>query len=141
MLQNREMKSKSGFSFTLLLLRLAALVKCLHFCYCFSQHFLYLQFSFFTWPACHSFIKLISHFCTFQKLEKKKLESSVSPVMSRNTHRVAKCHGFGGLIRVKFFASWGKKFGGTCNFAKSSLFLEIYMLPFQAFHVKTSPMR
>ena len=37
-------------------------------------------------------------------------------------NRVAKCHGYGGYIRVKIFACWGKKFGRTCNSAKSSLF-------------------
>ena len=37
-------------------------------------------------------------------------------------HRVAKCQGFWGLIRVKMFAGWGKKFGRKCTFAKLSLF-------------------
>jgi len=50
--------------------------------------------------------------------------------------RVAKCNGFGGLIRVKLFASWGKKFGRICNLAKSSLFGMIYA----SFCVKNSPM-
>ena len=40
--------------------------------------------------------------------------------------RVAKCQGYWGYIRVKMFAGWGKKFGRTCNFAKSSLFGKIY---------------
>ena len=35
--------------------------------------------------------------------------------------RVAKCHGYDGYIRIKILAGWGKR---TCNFAKSSLFLE-----------------
>ena len=40
--------------------------------------------------------------------------------------RVAKCHGYDGLIRVKMFAGWGKKFGSTCDLAKSSLFGKSY---------------
>ena len=40
--------------------------------------------------------------------------------------RVAKCQGYWGYIHVKMFAGWGKKFGRTCNFAKSSLFGKIY---------------
>ena len=36
--------------------------------------------------------------------------------------RVAKCHGYDGYIRVKNCVGWTKKFGRTCNFAKSSLF-------------------
>ena len=40
--------------------------------------------------------------------------------------RVAKCQGYWGYIRVKMFAGWGKKFGRTCNFAKSLLFGKIY---------------
>ena len=50
----------------------------------------------------------------------------------RKTHeilfrgRVAKCHGYDGLIRVKMFAGWGKKFGSTCDLAKSSLFGKSY---------------
>ena len=43
-----------------------------------------------------------------------------------STLRVAKCQGYWGYIRVKMFAGWGKKFGRTCNFAKSSLFGKIY---------------
>ena len=41
-------------------------------------------------------------------------------------NRVAKYQGYWGYIRVKMFAGWGKKFGRTCNFAKSSLFGKIY---------------
>ena len=40
--------------------------------------------------------------------------------------RDAKCHGYDGLIRVKMFAGWGKKFGSTCDLAKSSLFGKSY---------------
>ena len=48
-------------------------------------------------------------------------------MLNNNTTTLrAKCHGFGGLIRVKMFANWGKKFGRTYNFAKSSLFGKIY---------------
>ena len=37
--------------------------------------------------------------------------------------RVAKCHGYGGYIRVKKFEGWGKKFGRIFTFAKSSIVL------------------
>ena len=37
--------------------------------------------------------------------------------------RVAKCHGYGGYIRVKKLEVWGKKSGRTHNFAKSSIVL------------------
>ena len=37
-------------------------------------------------------------------------------------HRVAKCHGYDGYIRVKILAGWGKSFGEHANLAKSSLF-------------------
>ena len=40
--------------------------------------------------------------------------------------RVAKCQGSWGLIPVKIFAGWVKKFGRKFNFAKSSLFGKIY---------------
>ena len=33
--------------------------------------------------------------------------------------RVPHFHGYDGYIRAKIFASWGKKFGRTCDFAKS----------------------
>ena len=36
--------------------------------------------------------------------------------------RVAKCHEYNGYIHGKILAGWGKKFGRTSNFAKSSLF-------------------
>ena len=42
------------------------------------------------------------------------------------SNRVAKCHGFDGLIRVKMSACWGKKVAITCNFSKSSLFGKMY---------------
>ena len=45
---------------------------------------------------------------------------------SENVHfepRVAKCHGYGGYIRVKKLEGWGKKFGRTFSFAKSSIVL------------------
>ena len=35
---------------------------------------------------------------------------------------VTKCHGYGGYIRLKTFASWGEKSGRRCNLAKFSLF-------------------
>ena len=38
-------------------------------------------------------------------------------------HRVVKCLGYDGYIRVKISSGWGKKFGRTHNFAKSGLFL------------------
>ena len=37
--------------------------------------------------------------------------------------RVAKCHGYGGYIRVKKLEGWGKKSGRTFSFAKSSIVL------------------
>ena len=37
--------------------------------------------------------------------------------------RVAKCHGYGGYIRVKKFEGWGKKSGRSHSFAKSSIAL------------------
>ena len=37
--------------------------------------------------------------------------------------RVAKCHGYGGYIRVKKLGGWGKKFGRIHSFAKSSIVL------------------
>ena len=37
--------------------------------------------------------------------------------------RVAKCHGYGGYIRVKNLDDWGKKSVRTHNFAKSSIVL------------------
>ena len=37
--------------------------------------------------------------------------------------RVAKCHGYGGYIRVKKLEGWGKKFGRIHSFAKSSIVL------------------
>ena len=37
--------------------------------------------------------------------------------------QVAKCHGYDGYIRVKIFASCGKKFGRIINFAKLNPFL------------------
>ena len=43
-------------------------------------------------------------------------------VLKVATYRVAKYHRYDGYIRVKIFAGWGKKFGRTCRFAKSSLF-------------------
>ena len=39
-------------------------------------------------------------------------------------HRVAKCHGYDGYIRVKIFEGLGKKSGRNCNLAKLSLFWE-----------------
>ena len=47
-------------------------------------------------------------------------------VTTAESVRVAKSQGYWGYIRVKMFAGWGKKFGRTCNFAKSSLFGKIY---------------
>ena len=37
--------------------------------------------------------------------------------------RVAKCHGYGGYIRVKKLEGWGKKSGRTHSFAKSGIVL------------------
>ena len=37
--------------------------------------------------------------------------------------RVAKCHGYGGYIRVKKLEGLGKKFGRKFSFAKSSIVL------------------
>ena len=37
--------------------------------------------------------------------------------------RVAKCHGYGGYIRVKKLEGWGKKSGRIHSFAKSSIVL------------------
>ena len=37
--------------------------------------------------------------------------------------RDAKCHGYGRYIRVKKLQGWGKKFGRTFSFAKSSIVL------------------
>ena len=39
------------------------------------------------------------------------------------TARVAKCHGYGGYIRVKKLEGWGKKSGRIHSFAKSSIVL------------------
>ena len=36
-------------------------------------------------------------------------------------NRVAKCHGYGGYIRVKKLEGWGKKSGRTHSFSKSSI--------------------
>ena len=42
----------------------------------------------------------------------------------RPTHiRVAKCHGYGGYIRVKKLKGWGKKSGRIYSYAKSSIVL------------------
>ena len=40
-----------------------------------------------------------------------------------DAHRVAKCHGYRGYIRVKKLEDWGKKSGRTHSFAKSSIVL------------------
>ena len=53
-------------------------------------------------------------------------------------YRVVKCQGFWGLIRVKMFAGWGKNLEGHA-ILQNQAFLERFMLPFQAFRVKTSP--
>ena len=37
--------------------------------------------------------------------------------------RVAKCHGYGGYIRVRKLEGWGKKSGRINSFAKSSIVL------------------
>ena len=37
--------------------------------------------------------------------------------------RVAKCHGYGGYIRVKKLEGWGKKSGRIHSFAKSGIVL------------------
>ena len=37
--------------------------------------------------------------------------------------RVAKCHGYGGYIRVKKWEGWGKKSGRINSIAKSSIVL------------------
>ena len=37
------------------------------------------------------------------------------------SNRVAKCHGYGGYIRVKKLEVWGKKFERIHRFAKSSI--------------------
>ena len=39
--------------------------------------------------------------------------------------RFAKCHGYGGDIRVQMLGGWGKKSGKTHSFAKSSSVLGI----------------
>ena len=44
-------------------------------------------------------------------------------VLSVTTTRVAKCHGYGGYIRVKKLEGWGKKSGRIHSFAKSSIVL------------------
>ena len=43
--------------------------------------------------------------------------------MVHTTTRVAKCHGYGGYIRVKKIEGWGKKSERTHSFAKSSIIL------------------
>ena len=42
---------------------------------------------------------------------------------TKSVSRVAKCHGYGGYIRVKKLEGWGKKSGGTRSLAKSSVVL------------------
>ena len=39
------------------------------------------------------------------------------------SHRVAKCHGYGGYIHVKKLESWGKNSGKINTFAKLSIVL------------------
>ena len=41
---------------------------------------------------------------------------------SEGPNRVAKCHGYGGYIRVKIFRGWGKKSERTHNVTKLGLF-------------------
>ena len=60
--------------------------------------------------------------------------------LERTRSRVAKCQGFWGLIRVKMFAGWGKNLEEHA-ILQNQAFFEIFMLPFQAFLVQTSPMR
>ena len=51
----------------------------------------------------------------------KYLKTSVAIFLEFS--RVAKCHGYGGYIRVKNLEGWGKKSGRTHSFAKSSIVL------------------
>ena len=45
-------------------------------------------------------------------------------IIKRNlSDRVAKCHGYGGYIRVKKLEGWGKISGGKHSFTKSSIVL------------------
>ena len=39
------------------------------------------------------------------------------------SHRVAKCHGYGGYIRLKKLEGWGKKSGRIYSFSQSSIVL------------------
>ena len=48
-------------------------------------------------------------------------EASTGLGCSWDTSRVAKCHGYGGYIRVKKLEGWGKKSVRTHSFAKSSI--------------------
>ena len=47
----------------------------------------------------------------------------LSPKPFWGMSRFAKCHGYGGDIRVKMLGGWGKKSGKTHSFAKSSIVL------------------
>ena len=56
------------------------------------------------------------------------LQKTLSPAFQKNgdddnKDRVAKCHGYGGYIRVKKLEGWGKKSGRIHSFAKSSIVL------------------
>ena len=53
--------------------------------------------------------------------------------------RVAKYQGFWGLIPIKMFAGWGKKFEKYALLPNQA-FLKRFLLAFQAFHAKISPM-
>ena len=54
-----------------------------------------------------------------------KWGSSLSPILFLNTwpFRVAKCHGYGGNIRVKKLEGWDKKAEMIDSFVKSSFVL------------------
>ena len=54
-------------------------------------------------------------------------------------HRVAKCQGFCGLIRVKIFSGWGKNWEEHAILQNHAV-LERFMLHFQPFCVKDRPM-
>ena len=43
----------------------------------------------------------------------------ISQTSHKSQPRVAKCHGYGGYIRVKKLEGWGKKFGRMFTLAKS----------------------
>ena len=58
-------------------------------------------------------------FCSFVFVFEYLFEFAFNPAF----FRAAKCHGYGGYIRVKILEGWGKKSGRVHNFAKSSIVL------------------